>query len=504
MTDVSATTTTAVAPGTDRTIFGHPIGLATLFLTEMWERFTYYGMRAILVLFLVDTIASGGLGIDDRTASSIYGLYTAGTYLLSLFGGWIADRLTGSQRAVWYGGILILIGNTLLAVGSPQIFFVGLIALVFGVGLLKPNISAVVAQLYPEGGSRRDAGFSIFYMGINIGAFLGSTLVPIIAKAWGWRFGFATPAVGMLIGLVIFATMRNFLGSAGVAPGVSAAVLANSRAAWLTVIGITAAILVAVAAAFFGVIHVDPKTLLDQSLWAMGLFAAVYFIYMLFFAGLTTAERKRVLVMIVLFAACAMFWAGFEQTGSSLNLFADRYTDLHLFGWEMPAGVLQNINPFFIIVFSPVFAALWVNLGRRNLDPAAPAKFALGLTLMGVGFIVMYFAAQYVVAGEKVLPTWLILTYMFHTWGELCLSPVGLSSMSKLAPPRFVGQALGLWFLATALGNGLAGKFAGEFDASNVGAMPGQYLWLFWWGAIGGAVMFAITPFAKKLMGGVK
>jgi POT family proton-dependent oligopeptide transporter len=199
-----------------------------------------------------------------------------------------------------------------------------------------------------------------------------------------------------------------------------------------------------------------------------------------------------------------MFWAGFEQTGSSLNLFAERYTDRNIFGWEMPAGVLQNINPFFIIVFSPVFAALWVNLGRRNLDPAAPAKFALGLALMGVGFIVMYLAAQYVVAGQKVMPTWLIFTYMFHTWGELCLSPVGLSSMSKLAPPRFVGQALGLWFLATALGTGLAGKFAGEFDASNVAAMPGQYLWLFWWGAIGGAVMFLITPFAKKLMGGVK
>jgi POT family proton-dependent oligopeptide transporter len=504
MTDVSATATTAVAPGNERTLFGHPLGLATLFLTEMWERFTYYGMRAILVLFLVASVSTGGLGIEDRAATSIYGLYTAGTYLLSLFGGWIADRLTGSQRAVWYGGILIAVGNGLLALGSAQVFFVGLIVLVFGVGLLKPNISAIVAQLYPEGGSRRDAGFSIFYMGINIGAFLGSTLVPLAAAAYGWRFGFATPAIGMLLGLVVFASMRKYLGSAGVAPGVSAAVLANSRNAWLAVIVITAALLAAVAAAFFGVIHIDPQTLLDQSLWAMSLFAAGYFVYMLFFAGLTLAERKRVLVMIALFAACAMFWAGFEQTGSSLNLFAERYTNRNIFGWEMPAGVLQNINPFFIIVFSPVFAALWVNLGRRQLDPAAPAKFALGLALMGVGFVVMFFAAQRVATGHEVLPTWLILTYMFHTWGELCLSPVGLSSMSKLAPPRFVGQALGLWFLATALGTGLAGKFAGEFDASNVAAMPGQYLWLFWWGAIGGVVMFAITPFAKKLMGGVK
>jgi POT family proton-dependent oligopeptide transporter len=504
MTDVSATATTAVAPGNERTLFGHPRGLATLFFTEMWERFTYYGMRAILVLFLVASVEQGGLGVDDRNANAIYGLYTAATYLLSLFGGWIADRLTGSQRAVWWGGILIMIGNALLAVGSAQLFFVGLVILVFGVGLLKPNISAIVAQLYPEGGSRRDAGFSIFYMGINIGAFLGSTIVPLVAAAYGWRFGFGAPAIGMLLGLIQFALTRHYLGSAGIAPGVSAAVLAESGKAWGAVIGITVLILIAVSAAFMGLVNLDPARLLDRSIWAMGLFAVAYFAYMLFFAGLNVAERKRVLVMVALFIACAMFWAGFEQTGSSLNLFADRYTDREIFGWTMPAGVLQNINPFFIIVFSPVFAALWVMLGRRNLDPSAPAKFALGLTSMGIGFIVMYFAVQYVVAGQKVLPTWLILTYMFHTWGELCLSPVGLSSMSKLAPPRFVGQALGLWFLATALGNGLAGKFAGEFDGSNIAAMPGQYLWLFWWGVIGGAVMFAVTPFAKKLMGGVK
>ena len=504
MTDDSGTTITAVAPGNDRTLFGQPRGLATLFFTEMWERFTYYGMRAILVLFLVATIEQGGLGVDDRNANSIYGLFTAAVYLLSLWGGWIADRLIGSQRAVWWGGILIMIGNGLLALGSAQMFFVGLVVMVFGVGLLKPNISAIVAQLYPEGGSRRDAGFSIFYMGINIGAFLGSTIVPLVAAAYGWRYGFFAPALGMAIGLIQFAMTRHYLGSAGIAPGVSPAVLANSGKAWGAVIGITVAILIAVGAAFAGVFELDPSALLDQSLWGMAIFAVGYFIYMLFFAGLNSIERKRVFVMIALFIACAMFWAGFEQTGSSLNLFADRYTDRIIFGWELPAGVLQNVNPFFIILFSPVFAALWVNLGRRNLDPSAPAKFALGLTFMGVGFIVMYFATHYVVSGEKVLPTWLILTYMFHTWGELCLSPVGLSSMSKLAPPRFVGQALGLWFLATALGNGLAGKFAGEFDGSNIAAMPGQYLWIFWWGAIGGAVMFAITPFAKKLMGGVK
>jgi proton-dependent oligopeptide transporter, POT family len=502
MTDHSATT--AIAPGSGAELFGHPRGLATLFFTEMWERFTYYGMRAILILFLVGSVDQGGLGMSDRASSAIYGLYISGTYLLSLYGGWIADRLIGAQRAVWWGGIFIMVGNGLLAVGSTQLFFLGVVLIVFGVGLLKPNISAIVAQLYPEGGSRRDAGFSIFYMGINVGAFLGSTIVPILAKTYGWRMGFAAPAVGMLLGLVQFAMTRHYLGAAGVAPGASQADASSNRRAWSGLLILTVAIVAICVGAILGVVTIDPVALLGGSFWAMVAFAVGYFAYLLFFAGLNTTEQKRVLVMIALFVACAMFWAGFEQTGSSLNLFADRYTDRHIFGWDMPAGVLQNINPFFIILFSPVFAALWVNLGRRNLDLSAPAKFAAGLILMGVGFVVMYFAAQYVVAGEKVLPTWLILTYMFHTWGELCLSPVGLSSMSKLVPPRFVGQALGIWFLATAIGNNLAGQIAGEFDGSNVAAMPHQYLFIFWWGLIGGVVMFAITPVAKRLMGGVK
>jgi POT family proton-dependent oligopeptide transporter len=503
MTDHS-TTATVVVPASEAQLFGHPRGLATLFFTEMWERFTYYGMRAILVLFLVGAIEQGGLGIDDRTGNAIYGLYISATYLLSLFGGWIADRLTGAQRAVWWGGILIMLGNAMLAIGSTRLFFVGLIVIVFGVGLLKPNISAIVAQIYPEGGSRRDAGFSIFYMGINTGAFLGSTIVPILAARYGWRAGFAAPALGMALGLVQFQMTRHYLGAAGIEPGVSQTDVGKTRNAWIAVIVVTGALLAICGAAIAGYLHIDPVALLSGSFWAMVAFSIGYFTYLLFFAGLDTAERKRVFVMIALFIACAMFWAGFEQTGASLNLFADRYTDRDIFGWVMPAGVLQNVNPFFIIIFSPVFAALWVQLGKRNLDPSAPAKFALGLIFMGVGFVVMYFAAQFVAAGQKVLPTWLILTYMFHTWGELCLSPVGLSSMSKLAPTRFVGQALGVWFLATAIGNNLAGQIAGEFDGSNVAAMPHQYLGIFWWGLIGGAVMFAITPLAKKLMGGVK
>jgi proton-dependent oligopeptide transporter, POT family len=345
MTDHNATT--AVAPGAGAEIFGQPRGLATLFLTEMWERFTYYGMRAILVLFLVDS-QKGGLGIDDKTSTAIYGLYISGTYLLSLYGGWVADRLIGAQRAVWWGGILIMVGNALLAAGSTQLFFVGVVLISFGVGLLKPNISAIVAQLYPEGGSRRDAGFSIFYMGINVGAFLGSTIVPILADSFGWRVGFGASAVGMLLGLVQFAMTRHYLGAAGVTPGASQANAASNRRAWGGLVAVTALIVAVCGAAILGILKIDPVALLDASFWAMVVFACGYFAYMLFFAGLNTAEQKRVLVMIALFVACAMFWAGFEQTGSSLNLFADRYTDRDVFGWNMPAGVLQNINPFFI------------------------------------------------------------------------------------------------------------------------------------------------------------
>ena len=476
-------------------VFGHPRGLMTLFFTEAFERFTYYGMRAILMLFMTAALMNGGLGIDDKTASAVYGLYISATYLLSLLGGWIADRLIGQQRAVFWGGVLIMLGNGCLATGNTQIFFIGLIVIVLGVGLLKPNISAIVAQLYPEGGSRRDAGFSIFYMGINSGAFLGSLLVPIAAAAWGWSAGFALPAIGMLIGLVQFQATKHYLNDSGVVP-------LGKPASWWPVILFVVAVVAILVLALMGQMQLNPVVISKVLNWVLLAMAAGYFLYLLAFAGLDKPERKRVIAIIALFSACAMFWAGFEQAGASFNLFADRHTDLNVFGWNMPAGVLQAVNPVFIILFAPVFAALWVNLGRRNLDPSAPAKFSAGLILMGVGFLVMFFAARYVVMGEKVMPTWLILTYLFHTFGELCLSPVGLSSMTKLAPARFVGQVMGLWFLATAVGNNLAGQFSGEIDS--VEAMPGQFLYLFWWGVLAGVVLLVLTPFIKKMMSGVK
>lgn len=498
---MTPTTPATTATGGGDTFFGHPRGLATLFMTEMWERFTYYGMRAILLLYIVAAIENGGLGIDEKTGSAIYGLYISGTYLTCLLGGYIADRIIGAQSAVWYGGIFIMVGNALLAFGQKQLFFVGLVLIVLGVGLLKPNISAIVAQLYPEGGSRRDAGFSIFYMGINLGAFLGSLFVPEVADKFGWGVGFALPAIGMALGLVQFALTRKHLGTAGATAEMTHG---QTRGSWTPILIGGAVFAMIVALSVTGVLPINPVALSNAMSWVIAAFALAYFVYLYAFAGLDSEERKRVVVMLILFIGCAMFWAGFEQAGASLNLFADRHTALNVFGWNMSAGTLQAVNPLFIIIFAPVFAALWVNLGKRNLDPSAPVKFALGLILMGVGFYVMVLASKYVVAGEKVLPTWLVLTYLFHTFGELCLSPVGLSSFSKLAPTRFVGQALGVWFLATSLGNNIAGQIAGGFSWDNPVNMPGQFMFIVWWGVTAGGVLLVLSPWLKRYVGGAR
>jgi proton-dependent oligopeptide transporter, POT family len=483
----------------ERQLFGQPRGLFTLFLTEMWERFTYYGMRAMLILFMVDAVSHGGLAIDDRTASSIYGLYLAVGYLLSLVGGYIADRLIGQQRAVMLGGTLIMIGNATLISGTAQVFFLGLLINVFGVGLLKPNISAIVAQLFPEGGSRRDAGFSIFYMGINTGSFFGSWLVPLFAHAYGWHYGFALPALGMLLGLIQFLTWRRFLGGRGegLAPDAK-------RGSWLPIVLLLAGVAVVAVLALTRTITLDANLIAYGCSWLIGIVAIAYFVYLLFFAGLTGVERHRVYVLIALFLGCAIFFAGYEQMGASFNLFAQRYTDRHLFGYEIPAGTLQAVNPFFIIVFAPVLAALWLALGRRNRDLSSPTKFGAGLLFLGLGFLVMYFAAGFVLAGQKVAMTWLVVTYLLHTFGELCLSPVGLSSMTKLVPTRFVGQVLGVWFMATALGTNLAGQLSGSYDSSRLESLPALFMKIFWWGAIGGGIMLLLTPLLKRLMAGVK
>ena len=489
----------AAPPAQEKQIFGQPRGIATLFLTEMWERFSFYGARAMLVLFMTATVARGGLGISDKTATAVYGLFLGGGYLTGIFGGWIADRLIGAQRAVVAGGLFIMTGNAMLTSGNAKLFFLGLLVTMLGVGLLKPNASNIVGKLYPEGGARRDAGFSIFYMGINLGSVGGSELVPLVAQYFGWHAGFALPAVGMVFGLAQFLLTRQFLKGHGAdrAPD-------SSRGSWLPVIALAVIIGTLIILAWTNLIQVNPSAIGSSATWALSVLALGYFGYLLMFAGLEPAERKRVFVLIALFIGSALFWAGFEQQGASLNLFAERYTDRHMFGGELAAGMLQGVNPFFIIVFAPVLAAVWLGLERHNRDFSPPAKFALGLMLMGAGFLIMYFASLHVMAGTKVLPTWLVFTYLCHSIGELCLSPVGLSSMTKLAPGRFVGQVMGLWFVSMALGGNLAGQLSGEIDATNLESLPGLFLKVFWWGAISGLLMLAVAPMLKRLMGGVR
>jgi proton-dependent oligopeptide transporter, POT family len=501
----------AVAPvnaAADRSFLGHPAGLATVFFVEMWERMSFYGMRALLILFLVDQVIHGGAGMDDRTAAAIYGLYVGATYISCLPGGWIGDRILGAQRAVLIGGIIITAGHLLLGVApSLKVFFVGLLVIVVGTGLLKTNASALVAQLYPEGGARRDAGFTIYYIGVNVGATIGPLVSGFLALRYGWPAGFMSAAAGMTLGVLQFLWGRRLLGDAGRSPtshSSDAALKTAPPAGAIRAVAIAMAALIALAALFWsGVIQVTPVALGVLSTDAVIGVAILYFAYLLFFAGLTGDERLRVLVVIVLFIASVLFWAGYEQTGSSLNLFAERYTDRHLGSFVVPAEWFQSLNPVFIVIFGSLLSALWIALARRNRDPSMGMKFIFGLLGMGSGFIVIAAASRLVVSGHQVGMGWLTATYLLHTWGELCLSPVGLSAVSKLVPRRFVGQSIGIFFVSLSLGNLLAGRIAGNFDATNLAAMPGQFMFIFWFGAICAVGVACMLPLMKRWSGGV-
>ncbi len=491
-----------------RTFFGHPAGLATLFFLEMWERLSFYGMRALLVLFLVHSVAQGGFGLDVRTAAAIYGLYVGGTYIACLPGGWIGDRLLGSQRAVLIGGIIITCGHVLLGFApSSAVFFLGLLVIVIGTGLLKPNASAIVAQLYSGGGAPLDAGFTIYYVGVNVGATIGPLITGWLGERYGWSYGFMAAAVGMAIGVLQFLWSRRYLGDAGRAPmahsaEVLAATAARRALPWLCAGGL--ALCTAVLLLWGGWVRFSPLVVLNFSTLAVVAIAILYFLYLLFGAGLDPVERRRVGVVIVLFVASALFWAGYEQAGSSFNLFAERDTARAVLGFTVPASWFQSLNPIYIVVFGPVFSVLWVRLGMRDLDPSLPLKFIFGLLGMALGFIVMAMAARVVLAGALASMGWLTLTYLLHTWGELCLSPVGLSAVSKLVPRRFVGQSLGVWFVSISLGELIAGRIAGNFDPEHLATMPALFMRIFWFGLICAAALALLLPLLRRWMVGVK
>jgi POT family proton-dependent oligopeptide transporter len=487
-------------PATTPTRQPHPRGLSTLFLTEMWERFSYYGMRSLLVLFMVDQVR-GGPGLDDKTATAIYGIYTAAVYLMSLPGGWLADRICGARRAVWIGGLIIAAGHFTLAVPRMETFYLGLVLVVVGSGLLKPNMSALVAELYPEGGARRDAGFTIFYMGVNLGAFLGPMVCSMLGEKVNWHYGFGAAGVGMVLGLIQFKLSVNRLGKAGLQRGNSRPLNTAER---VGVGGLTAVLVVAVGLALAGFVKLNPLALAHGMAVMVLIVGGLYFLGVFLFCGLTVQEKERVAVILVLFLASALFWAGFEQAGSSFNLFAERMTERHWLGWEIPAGWFQSLGAVFVIAFAPLFAALWVWLGRRNLDPSIPVKFAFGLFSLAAGFLVMAGAAVVVARGGRAAPTWLVTTYLLHTFGELCLSPVGLSSVTKLAPRKLVGQMMGLWFLATSLGNLIAGLLAGEFRADAMQEWPSLYLRIIIPPVVAGVLLVVFARPIKRWLVGVK
>ena len=482
-------------PAVDKSFFGHPKGLQTLFMTEMWERMSYYGMRGLLVLFMTAAIADGGLAITTATATAIYGLYGAAVYFMGLPGGWIADRLIGSQKAIWYGGIIIMLGHIVLAIPNHQTFFLGLILVILGTGLLKPNISAVVGQLYGSKDERRDSGYAIYYMGINIGSLIGYTVCGFLAQEAGWHYGFGAAAIGMALGLIHFWKTTDNLRGAGDGP--AAPLSANAqKTSWLIIWGVLIGIAIFAALMMSGKITVDPIALAKQTAIAFGILFFAYYFWIYFTGKLNPVEKKGMWALLLVCIASTCFWSGFEQAGSSLNLFGQDITDRTVFGYEMPTTWLQNANPFFIIILTPFFAAMWIKLGHKLVTPAYGLKCGVGLIIMGLGFVVMYFAAL-AAADGKVAIFWLIMTYFLHTVGELCLSPIALSAISKLSPKRFMGQLMGLFIFTYSMGNIIASLFAGNYNSENVGEMPGLFMQVATFSIGAGAVVLLVGMFTK-------
>jgi POT family proton-dependent oligopeptide transporter len=441
----------------DRGFFGHPSGLSTLFFTEMWERFSYYGMRAFLILYMVTPVADGGLGFSDPDAASIYGTYTGSVWGAAILGGIVADRFLGQYRSVLIGGIIIALGHFTLAFKALPFFYTGLALIVVGTGLLKPNVSTVVGSLYAPGDTRRDAGFSIFYMGINLGAFLGPLIAGYLAQRVDWHIGFASAGIGMAFGVT-----QYILGRKRLLPAVER--LASQPRATVVPDAVTRSV---------------PES-------QGGLL------------GFSTTEWKRIGVIVILFVVATLFWGAYEQAGSTLTLFADRYTRLEVMGFSFPSSWFQTVQPICVILLAPVFAWLWIRLGTR--EPSVPAKFALALLFMAASFAVLVPAGAMAQAGTgvRVSPMWLVGAYAISELGELCLSPVGLSAVTKLAPVRILGLMMGVWFLSNSFGNKLAGWAAGF-----ISTMPLETLFGVVTGVLAAAalVMFALIKPIRRLMG---
>lgn len=478
--------------------FGHPKGLFTLFFTEFWERFSYYGMRAILVFFMYYEVSRGGLGFPENTALAIMSIYGSLVYMSGIIGGWMADRILGTSRAVFYGGILIMLGHIVLAVpGNASLFFVSMILIVLGTGLLKPNASSLVGEIYSEQDNRRDAGFSIFYMGINLGGFLSPLVVGTVGMN-NFHLGFGLAAIGMFIGLVVYLVTRSKnLGLAGtiVVNPLSPA----EKKKVFTIIGVGIVVLAAliVAAIAFGILTFDTFIKLVGILGI--LIPTLYFIIMYRSPKTTPVERSRIIAYIPLFIASIMFWAIQEQGSTILANYADKRTQLEFAGIHISPAWFQSLNPLFIILLAPVFAWLWVKLGNRQ--PTIPQKFSLGLLFAGLSFLIILLPAYFGGAASLVNPLWLVLSYFVVVLGELCLSPVGLSATTKLAPAAFTAQTMSLWFLSNAAAQAINAQIVKFYTPETE---------MLYFGVIGGAalvlslLLYLLSPKIQGYMKGVK
>jgi POT family proton-dependent oligopeptide transporter len=505
--DSSGASSTAA---TDRGFFGHPRGLSTLFFTEMWERFSFYGLRAILFLYMTTEISKGGLAFARPYAGLIMGTYTSGVYWTPLLGGWIADKWLGARRAVLLGGIIIACGHFSMAVATMPTFYLGLVLIALGTGFLKPNVSTMVGDLYAEGDARRDAGFSIFYMGINLGALLAPLLVGYLGQRVEWHYGFGAAGVFMVLGLIQYVLGRGRLRGAGekkIKDVPDIAVVANAQeeaAEGFDVFTLLLAVIGGAVGAWAG-LRWGGAGLVG------GLFPGVVGAFFGYIIGivrqLDRAEALRVGVIFILFVFAILFWMSFEQAATSLTLFADKLTRLNLFGFHFPSSWYQSVQPTFVVLLAPVFAGIWVKLGRRN--PSSPAKFALGLFFAAVAFAIVAFAATLVPATgvggaelsdvQKVGPLWLVAVYFFQTLGELSLSPVGLSTVTKVSPGRMVGLMMGVWFLALSIGNFLAGIMGGAFNEKKEGALLTMFGSVALITIVAAVLLFALTPLIKKM-----
>ncbi len=480
----------------------HPAGLAVLFGTEMWERFSYYGGRALLILYMTASVTGQNPGLDMtvKEAGALYALYVAGVYFTNLPGGWLSDKFLGARNAVFWGGVIIAIGNLTLGLttGKP-LFYLGLFFNCIGTGLLKPNVSTMVGSLYEQGDPRRESAFSIYYMGINLGAFISPLIAGYIGQRIDWNWGFVVVGVGMLLGLILFKWGGKFLGDAGLRiKDEQAQPIKINKNVWIG-LAIVALLLILV------VTEVIPSSITGISN-LMGILLltlpAIFMAYLYFSGGFNANEKKRIIAIFIFYVAAALFWGAFEQAGSTLTLFADRNTQNAVFGQEFPSTWWQSVNSMWILLLSPVFAIIWLKLAKSGKEPSTPFKFSIGLLFAGLGFLILVPAAMKIEGGtERVGVIWLLTTYLLHTIGELCLSPVGLSAMTKLAPPKIVGSMMGIWFMGAALGNWIGGKVGGEFESFPLKQI---FLYVFISSAIAALVMFILIPWTKKLMGEVK